>query len=110
MIVLQFKKEDHEENMNLLHRIKKDVCTLYEKLEESEKEAMGQRHYEIDSFDERRGGNMGYRSGGMGYRNSMDERRGGNRGGRMGRRDEEYHRPMYPEYPFDERGGGRYDY
>ena len=109
MIVLQFKKEDHEENMNLLHRIKKDVCTLYEKLEESEKEAMGNRHYEIDSFDERRG-SMGYRSGGMNYRNEMGERRGGSRGGRMGRREEEYHRPMYPEYPFDERGGGRYDY
>lgn len=102
MIVLQFKKEDHEENMNLLHRIKKDICTLYDKLEASEKEAMGQRHYEIDSFDERRGG--------MGYRNVMDERRGGGRGGRMGRREEEYHRPMYPEYPFDERGGGRYNY
>lgn len=98
MIVLQFKREDHEENMNLLHRIKKDICTLYDKLEASEKEAMGQRHYEIDSFDERRGG--------MGYR--MDERRG--RGGRMGHRDEEPRRHMYPEYPFDERGGGRYDY
>ena len=108
MIVLQFKKEDHEENMNLLHRIKKDVCTLYEKLEESEKEAMGNRHYEIDSFDERRSSGMGHR-GSMGYRNAMDERRGG-RGGRMGRRDEEPYRPMYPEYPFDERGGGRYDY
>lgn len=100
MIVLQFKREDHEENMNLLHRIKKDICTLYDKLETSEKEAMGQRHYEIDSFDERRGG--------MGYR--MDERRGGGRGGRMGRREEEPRRGMYPEYPFDERGGGRYDY
>lgn len=109
MVVLQFKKEDHEENMNLLHRIKKDVCTLYEKLEESEKEAMGNRHYEIDSFDERRGSGMNYR-GGMNRRDDMGERRGGSRGGRMGRRDEEPYRPMYPEYPFDERGGGRYDY
>lgn len=102
MIVLQFKREDHEENMELLHNIKKDICTLYDNLEKSEKEALGQRHYEIDSFDERRGG--------MNYRNGMGERRGGMRGGRMGRRDEEPRRPMYPEYPFDERGGGRYDY
>ena len=108
MIVLQFKKEDHEENMNLLHRIKKDVCTLYEKLEESEKEAMGHRHYEIDSYDERRGG-MGYR-GGMGRRDEMGERRGGSRGGRMGRRDDEFESRRFPEYPFDERVGGRYDY
>lgn len=107
MIVLQFKKEDHEENMELLHRIKKDVCTLYEKLEESEKEAMGQRHYEIDSYDERRGGSMGYR-GNMGRRDDMGERRGGR--GRMGRRDDEFENRRYPEYPFDERGGGRYDY
>ncbi len=109
MIVLQFKREEHEENMELLYNIKKDICTLYENLEKGEKEAMGQRHYEIDSFDERRGGGMNYR-GGMGNRGSMGERRGGNRGGRMGRRDEESYKPMYPEYPFDERGGGRYDY
>ena len=109
MIILQFKKEDHEENMNLLHRIKKDVCTLYEKLEESEKEAMGQRHYEIDSFDERRGSGMNYR-GGMNRRDDIGERRGGGRGGRMGRRDDEFESRRFPEYPFDERGGGRYDY
>jgi hypothetical protein len=43
----------------------------------------------------------------------MDERRGGGRsgmrGGRSGYRNN-MPRERYPEYPFEEMGGGRYDY
>ncbi len=113
MVILEFRKEDHEENMNLVHRIKEDICQLYKNLEKAE---MGERRYEIDAFDERggsgnRGGGMGNR-GGSGNRGGMGERRGGGRGRGMGNREEMMERgyPMYPMYPIDEFGGGRYDY
>lgn len=101
MIVLEFRKEDHEKNMNLLHRIKTDICELYKNLEESEmSSAHGERRYEIEAYDERRGGSH------MGRRDMMDERRG-----RMSYRDNRMSMDRhYPEYPIEERGGGRYNY
>lgn len=93
MIMIQFREDVHKENMHLLHNIKKDMAKLCENLEKEEEANFGERRYIIDQFDrrdnrDRMGGDMG-------------ERRGG---GRMGRRE------AYPEYPFDERNSGRYDY
>lgn len=102
MIMIEFRKEDHEKNMSLVHRIKEDVCELWKNLEAADA-AHGERHYEIDSYDERRG-MMGRRD----IHEEMDERRG--RMGRYVRRDDRYENKHYPEYPFDERGGGRYNY
>ena len=99
MIVIEFRKEVHEENMELLKRVKKDICTLFERLEGG---AHGERHYEIDSYDNRQ-------SGSMNNRYEMDERRDSR--GRYSRRDDRMEDRRYPEYPmYDERGGGRYNY
>lgn len=102
MVILEFKKETHEHTMNLLHRVKEDICELYETLEKSG-EAHGERRYVIDQYDERR------RS--MGRRDEMmDERRNRDSRGRYSRRDDRMEDRRYPEYPYEERGGGRYDY
>ena len=94
MIMIQFKHEEHEKNMNLLHRIKKDIHELCESLEKCEQEAYDERRYIIDQYDE------------APRRHYMDERRGG----LMSRRDNRSIDRHYPEYPFDERAGGRYNY
>lgn len=110
MVVIEFKKETHEHTMNLLHRVKKDICELFEIMDKPN-EAHGERKYFIDSYDERRGG--------MGSRNEMEERRRRDSMGRYasrgmeergGMRDNSFDDRRYPEYPFDERGGGRYNY
>lgn len=105
MIMIQFREDVHKENMSLLHNIKKDIKKLCENLEQEEEANFGERRYIIDQFD-RREPNM-----------EMDERRGGGRsgmrGGRSGYRQGGSNmgqRERYPEYPFDEMGGGRYDY
>lgn len=101
MWIVEFKKEAHDENMKLVHRIKEDICELFKRLEGG---AHGERHYEIDAYDERKNRNsmeQYYRRDGM-----MDERRGGG----MGRKDDRFEDRRYPQYPFDERGGGRYNY
>lgn len=98
MIMIQFREEEHARNMQLLHTIKKSIYELCENLEKNEEEAHGERRYIIDQFDEKP------------RYHEMDERRGEGRGSMMGRKE---HRPMeraYPEYPIDERGGGRYNY
>lgn len=106
MYLIQFREDTHKENMHLLRRVKEDIMKLCENLEKDTEEAYGDRRYIIDQFDRRDGGmDMGERRGSGGSRSGM---RGGNRGGRsggqMGRREE------YPEYPFEEPAGGRYDY
>ena len=102
MIMIQFREDVHKENMSLLHNIKQDIKKLCENLEKEEEANFGERRYIIDQFD-RREPNM-----------EMDERRGGGRsgmrGGRSGYRQNTGQRERYPEYPFDEMGGGRYDY
>ena len=98
MIMIQFREEDHAHNMQLLHKIKEDVYALCENMEKSHHSEHGERRYIIDQFDERP------------KHHEMDERRGGDRGGMMGRRDDRSMDRHYPEYPFDERGGGRYNY
>lgn len=97
MIMIQFREEDHARNMQLLHTIKKGIHELCENLEKSE-ENFGERRYIIDQFDEKP------------RYPEMDERRGGGRGGMMGRRDNRSMDRNYPEYPIEERGGGRYNY
>lgn len=85
MIMIEFKKEKHEENVRLLHNLKEDICKL---LENMMHESHERRHDGYD-FDERRG-----RGGRYSRRDEeMDERRG-----RMNRR-----------YP-DDIYGDRYDY
>lgn len=102
MIMIQFREDVHKENMSLLHNIKKDMAKLCENLEKEEEANFGERRYIIDQFDRREPGM------------EMDERRGGGRsgmrGGRSGYRQNMGQRERYPEYPFDEMGGGRYDY
>lgn len=98
MIMIQFREEDHARNMHLLRTIKKNLHELCENLEKSEEENFGERRYIIDQFDERP------------RHHEIDERRGGGRGGMMGRRDDRSTDRHYPEYPIDERGGGRYNY
>lgn len=102
MIMIQFREDVHKENMSLLHNIKKDIKKLCENLEQEEEANFGERRYIIDQFDRREPGM------------EMDERRGGGRsgmrGGRSGYRQGMPQRERYPEYPFDEMGGGRYDY
>ena len=95
--MIQFREEDHARNMQLLHTIKKSIHELCENLEKNE-ENYGERRYIIDQFDERP------------RHQEMDERRGGGRGGMMGRRDNRSMDRNYPEYPIEERGGGRYNY
>lgn len=101
MIMIQFREDVHKENMSLLHNIKKDIKKLCENLEQEEEANFGERRYVIDQFDRREPGM------------EMDERRGGGRsgmrGGRSGYRNN-MSRERYPEYPFEEMGGGRYDY
>ena len=101
MIMIQFREDVHKENMSLLHNIKKDIKKLCENLEQEEEANFGERRYVIDQFDRREPGM------------EMDERRGGGRsgtrGGRSGYRNN-MPRERYPEYPFEEMGGGRYDY
>ena len=102
MIMIQFREDVHKENMSLLHNIKKDMAKLCENLEKEEEANFGERRYIIDQFDRREPGM------------EMDERRGGGRsgmrGGRSGYRQNMEQRERYPEYPFDEMGGGRYEY
>lgn len=101
MIMIQFREDVHKENMALLHNIKKDMAKLCENLEKEEEANFGERRYVIDQYDRR-------------DEMEMDERRGrgrsGMRGGRSGYRNNMMPRERYPEYPIDERGGGRYDY
>lgn len=101
MIMIQFREDVHKENMALLHNIKKDMAKLCENLEKEEEANFGERRYVIDQYDRR-------------DEMEMDERRGGGRsgmrGGRSGYRNNMMSRERYPEYPIDERGGGRYDY
>lgn len=100
MIMIQFREDVHKENMSLLHNIKQDIKKLCENLEKEEEANFGERRYVIDQYDRR-------------DEMEMDERRGGGRhgmrGGRSGYRNN-MSREHYPEYPIDERGGGRYDY
>ena len=98
MIMIQFREEDHARNMHLLRTIKKNLHELCENLEKSEEENFGERRYIIDQFDEKP------------RHHEIDERRGSGRGGMMGRRDDRSMDRHYPEYPIDERGGGRYNY
>ena len=105
MIMIQFREDVHKENMSLLHNIKQDIKKLCENLEKEEEANFGERRYIIDQFDRREpgmemderrgGGRSGMRGGRSGYRQG---------GGSMGQRE------RYPEYPFEEMGGGRYDY
>ena len=104
MIMIQFREDVHKENMVLLHNVKKDIMKICENLEKGEEANFGERRYVIDQYDrrdememdERRGGGRsGMRGGRSGYRQG---------GGSMGQRE------RYPEYPFEEMGGGRYDY
>lgn len=104
MIMIQFREDVHKENMSLLYNIKKDIKKLCENLEQEEEANFGERRYVIDQFDRREpdmemgerrgGGRSGMRGGRSGYR----------QGSNMGQRE------RYPEYPFEEMGGGRYDY
>ena len=100
--MIQFREDVHKENMSLLHNIKQDIKKLCENLEKEEEANFGERRYIIDQFDRREPGM------------EMDERRGGGRsgmrGGRSTYRQNMTQRERYPEYPFDEMGGGRYDY
>lgn len=100
MIMIQFREDVHKENMSLLHNIKQDIKKLCENLEKEEEANFGERRYVIDQYDRR-------------DEMEMDERRGGGRsgmrGGRSGYRNN-MGRERYPEYPIDERSGGRYDY
>ena len=99
--MIQFREDVHKENMSLLYNIKQDIKKLCENLEQEEEANFGERRYIIDQFDRREPGmEMGERRGGG---------RSGMRGGRSGYRNN-MPRERYPEYPIDERGGGRYDY
>lgn len=73
MIILEFKKEKHDENVKLAHQIKESVCKLVDNMMEG---AVGERHHEDPyMFDERIGG------GRMGRREDMEiNNRGGYRG------------------------------
>lgn len=97
MIMIQFREDVHKENMALLHNVKKDIMKICENLEKEEEANFGERRYVIDQYDRR-------------DEMEMDERRGGARSGMRGGRSGYRNRERYPEYPIDERGGGRYDY
>lgn len=102
MVILEFKKETHDHAMSLVHNIKKEICELFEIMDKPD-EAHGERKYYINAYDERRGG--------MGNRDmQMEERRNRDSRGRYSRRDDRFEDRRYPKYPFDERGGGRYNY
>ena len=102
MIMIQFREDVHKENMSLLHNIKQDIKKLCENFEKEEEANFGERRYVIDQYDRREPGmDMGERRGGS---------RSGMRGSRSGYRQNMGQREHYPEYPFEEMGGGRYDY
>lgn len=68
MILVEFKKERHDENLRILHRLKEDVCDLIDAMKH---EAHERRHDDYD-YDERgrgRGGRMNRR-----YREEIDDR------------------------------------
>lgn len=94
--IIEFKKDTHERNRELVHKAKEAICELYESFN---KDAMEQR-IPREEFDDRRGGsNM--RMGVTDYRGGYGHRGGqsGYRGEQMGYRHDPYY--AYPQpYPF----------
>lgn len=103
MVILEFKKEKHDETMHLAHQLKENVCRLVDNIMEA---AIVEKHEGHYMHDERRG-RMGRR-----YEGDEVEFRGGYRGGYRG--ESGYHYPMmYPyEKPYqpNEEFNNRYNY
>lgn len=87
--IIEFREEEHKQNLETLHNVKKEICEVIDKMERGA------------AFGERRG-QYGSGTNERDYR-AMEERRGGmnNRGGYGN------HFPYpesYPQYPmYDER-------
>ena len=91
--IIEFKKDTHERNLELIHKAKKAICELYESIEKDGVEHRIPR----EEFDERRG-RSGMRGGDMGQSGNRGGYRTDYRGGY--RHDMPYgYPPMYP-YPF----------
>lgn len=87
---IEFKKEDHERNVELLHNVKRDLCELIERMSKTYSE---RKHDDPYMFDERRG--RYDRRDGMGGEN-MNQRSGY-------RHSQEMDYPPYREEHFDNR-------
>lgn len=96
--IIEFKKDTHERNKDLVKKAKEAICELYESFH---KDGMEHR-IPKEEYDERRGGSgmrmgdYGYR-GGSGYRGGQDGYRGGQGGYRY---PEHMMYPPYGPYPF----------
>lgn len=91
MVVLEFKKEKHDETIRLAHQLKEDMCRLVDNIMEA---AIVEKHGKHYMHDERRGGSrMGRREDEMDYRGTS------------------YRYPTHPYYPrMNEEFNDRYDY
>ena len=56
--IIEFREDEHQRNMKLVHNIKKDICELLRNMAEDE---IGERRHPI--YDERRGRSMMRRGG-----------------------------------------------
>ena len=75
MVILEYRKEKHDENIKLAHQIKETVCRLVDNMMET---AISEKHYEESHmYDERRGGGRMNRREGMGMEGMHEYNRGG---------------------------------
>lgn len=89
---IEFREDEHQQHMSSLHKIKKEVCELIDKMEKGSHDE--RRHEMPYETDERRGGRMSYRMGG-----DVNERGGYNN---------HFPYPKHPhQYPYYEE---RYNY
>ena len=56
--IIEFREDEHQRNMKLVHNIKKDICELLRNMAEDE---IGERRYPV--YDEKRGRGMMRRGG-----------------------------------------------
>ena len=96
--IIEFKKDTHERNKDLVKKAKEAICELYESFNKDSIE----HRIPMEEYDERRGrSNM--RMDDSGYRRGMDYRggQGDYRGGQGGYRYPEHMMyPPYGPYPF----------
>ena len=98
---IEFKKQDHDENLQLVHRIKEDICKLVDKLSHGN---YHERQYQTPEFDERRGGGKMGNRGSMGYHGTEGSYGSGHH------MPYHYPYPQHPMYPQDQQYDDRYNY